>query len=270
VAVLKKAAVHRRLIASLPEIRPLDRPDLSFEPVDSMVMDAVFWFGIQGYEGILPDLWARLCAAARNILEVGGNVGLYSVIGGKVANGTYTVLEPVPEVAAILRSNLQRNRLDRVELVEAAAIAEDQTADVCLSLPNEGRQAPVGAHLTSGVEINERSTLREIAVKGIPFGELARNRDLIKIDAEGVEHALLTAAMRSIARDRPTIVVEVLPEAERLGQTIADIAQRYDYVITVVPAYGSNTPISIRATEFSSTTPSRFKSKDVILTQGGL
>jgi FkbM family methyltransferase len=270
VVLLKKAAAYRRLMASLDEIRPLDRPDLSFEPVDSMVMDAVYWLGIQGYEGVLADVWARLCAEACNILEIGGNVGLYSVIGGKAARDVYTVVEPVPEVATILRANLRRNGLDRVEMIEAAAIPENEICDVCLNLPDEGRLAPVGAHLIRGVEIDDRNTLRQIQVKGLPFGGLAQGRDLIKIDAEGVEDALLAAAMHCIERNRPTLVIEVLPEAERLAQTIASIARRFDYAITVVPAYGSNALQSVRPDEFSSTTPVKFNSKDVVLSQGAL
>ena len=56
VPLLKIAATKRELLASLPEIRPLDRRDITFEPSDSMVVDAVFWFGVQGYEGMLAEL----------------------------------------------------------------------------------------------------------------------------------------------------------------------------------------------------------------------
>jgi hypothetical protein len=32
-------------------------------------------------------------------------------------------------------------------------------------------------------------------VKGLPIAQLIKGRDLTKIDAEGIEHALLTAAL---------------------------------------------------------------------------
>ena len=41
-------APSRHLSTRLTEIRPLDAPELSFQAVDSMVMDAVFWFGLRG------------------------------------------------------------------------------------------------------------------------------------------------------------------------------------------------------------------------------
>ena len=86
VAVLKSVARGYRtaLADRLPSIRPLDRPDLSFASVDSMVMDAIYWFGVQGYEGKVADVWIDACRRSQSVLEIGGNVGLFTVIGGKV------------------------------------------------------------------------------------------------------------------------------------------------------------------------------------------
>ena len=104
--VLRRAARANRhhLARQLTEIRPLDAPTLSFESVDSMVMDAVFWFGVRGYEGIVARVWTALCHQSHSILEIGGNVGLFTVIGAQAAQGAYTVVEPVPVVAATLRA----------------------------------------------------------------------------------------------------------------------------------------------------------------------
>src|ERR1051326_8789647 len=92
--------LHRRprLPPGLTEVRPLDRPHVSFEPTDSMVMDAIYWFGVQGYEGRMADVWESLCATAHNIIEVGANVGLFTVLGGLCARGSYTAVEPLPAV----------------------------------------------------------------------------------------------------------------------------------------------------------------------------
>src|SRR5262249_30275253 len=153
---------------------------------DSMVMDAVFWFGVQGYEGILATTWQRLCARSRRVIEIGGNVGLFSVLGGTaMTEWRYTVVEPLPELAGITRANRARNRIGRVEVLEAAAVP-DSTGEVTLNVPNEGRQAPVGAYLASSSEIAPRSLNRTIKVRAVRFAELAQDADLIKIDAEGI------------------------------------------------------------------------------------
>jgi hypothetical protein len=123
----------------------------------------------------------------------------------------------------------------------------------------------VGAHLIEKVEIGDRSTLREIAVKGFPMASLINGRDLIKIDAEGIEAELLTAVADAIIRNKPTLVIEVLPGADRLGHLLSQLAQNAGYTIHVVPSYGSDKIVPISAAEFNSATPGRYHSKDVVL-----
>ena len=150
VAILKHAARSRRPSEILTEIRPLDMPQIAFIATGSMVLDIVYWFGVQGYEGKVADVWESLCANSSNVLEVGGNIGLYSVIGGLVTKGSYTVVEPVPAVATALRQNLQRNKVLNVTVIEAAAIPGHDPRRVALNIPNEGRDSPVGSHLVDG------------------------------------------------------------------------------------------------------------------------
>ncbi len=268
VALLKLALPYfRGTLATLPGgIRPLDYPELSFTSTNSMVMEAVYWFGVQGYEGIVAQTWIDLCATSRSVLEVGGNVGLFTVLGARAAGGQYVAVEPVPEVAALLRGNVERNGLaGRAQILQAAVIPGRTPAQVSLNVPREGRDAPVGAHLTVGSEVSGRSTDRTIVVDGLPFPALADGCDVIKIDAEGIEAELLESAFEQILRQRPAILVEVLPEAVRLGALITDLARRCGYTILVLPEYGSDQPVQIPADLFNAAVPARYNSKDVLL-----
>ena len=212
VAIKTAKRVSPGLPASLAEVRPIDRPDISFAPGDSMVLEAVYWFGVRGYEGIMSEVWKTLCARSQNILEVGGNVGLCAVSGGKATAGRCTVVEPVTQVAEALRGNLKRNGLDRVEVLEGAAVPAAEPCEVLLNIPEEGHDAPVGAHLIEGVEVSGRSRKQVLKVHGFPITQLMAGRDLVKIDAEGIEAALLEAARDIIVKTRPTLLVEVLPD----------------------------------------------------------
>jgi FkbM family methyltransferase len=265
VPILKLAASKPSLLRDLPDIRPLDRPDISFESIDSMVLDDVYWFGVQGYEGILAHVWGELCRDACSVLEVGANIGFYSVIGGSASTAVYTAVEPVPKVAAALRANLIRNRLRHVEVLEGAVIPDATRRPVTLNLPNEGRAAPVGAHLVADSEVEPRSSLEVLTVQGLPIGELAQGRDLIKIDAEGIEHALLRAAMPILLERPPTIVVEVLPQSHKLAEVVSELAIAAGYTIHVVPEYGSTEIISVSPALFTAQLRARHRSKDVIL-----
>jgi FkbM family methyltransferase len=231
-----------------------------------MVMRAIYWYGVQGYEGVLATLWERLSARSASILEVGGNVGLYAVLGGRFAKGRYTVLEPLPQVAEQVRINLRLNDIQGVEVLEAAAIPMAEEQAVRLNVPDEAAAMPVGAHLVVGSEVTGRSSGRVVSVQGLPFARLAMGRDLIKIDAEGIEAVLLEAAREAIQQTRPTLVIEVLPEAVQLASLLRDLAMRMGYRLYAVPAYGSDVPVQVSADLFDSLVPGRHRSKDVILT----
>ena len=266
VPVLKLASHRPILLRSLDEIRPLDRPDLTFEAADSWVMEDVYWFGVQGYEGILADLWTKLCRNATSVLEIGGNVGLYSVLGGKVAPSRYTVIEPLPELAALIRANLRRNGLNAVEVLQGAAIPDREPRVVSLNVPDEGRRAPTGAYLVDGSEIRAREAEHQLSVQGLPIASLIEDRDLIKMDAEGIEHALLKSCKSVLLERHPTVVIEVLPESTRLASLLQELASNGKYTIYVVPGYGSEQVVPVKPEIFTAELPQRFHSKDVVLT----
>ena len=255
------------LASKLARIAPIDGHGITFAASDSMVMDAVYWLGIQGYEGRVAEVWTALCRRAHAILEIGGNVGLFTVIGARVRppSGRYTVVEPVPAVAALLRENLRRNGLTDVEMLQCAAIPDAAARPVRLNIPDEGRAAPVGAHLTEGSEVADRASDRVITVEGRPFLDLVEGRDLIKIDAEGIEAALLLSARSLIAAGRPTLLIEVLPEATQLATVIAELAAECGYIVSVIPEWGSSTIVTVAAADFTAALQATLNSKDVLL-----
>jgi FkbM family methyltransferase len=265
VVKLGAAAYRNRRAGFGSDIRPLDAKRFVFCSVDSMVMDAIFWTGVQGYEGMVADVWVRLCRRARAVLEVGGNIGLFTVIGADAFTGRYTVVEPVPKVAAVLRENLVRNGLARVEVLQAAAIPGEMATEVTLNIPDEGRSAPVGSHLTEGVEVEERSSANRIQVQGLPFRDLIAGRDLVKIDAEGIEAVLLESAHDIILDERPTLLIEILPSATHLAKLISELARMGGYEIYIIPEWGSDTIVSVTPDEFNATLPVKYNSKDIVL-----
>ncbi len=267
VLVLKQFDPLHWLLADLEQIRPVDRADLKFSAVDSMVLRAVYWYGVQGYEGVLSRIWPLLCERSTSILEVGGNVGLYAVLGGAHCKAAYRVLEPLPEVAEQIRRNLRLNGIAHVEVVQAAAIPMPTAQTVAMNIPVEDAAVPVGAHLLQGTEVSGRSSGQIIEVPGVPFIELVRDAQLVKIDAEGIEATLLESAYDRIVTHRPTIVIEVLPESVHLGELICRLARDADYRLFVIPAYGSDRPVLVEPGKFDSTVPARHRSKDVILTR---
>jgi FkbM family methyltransferase len=204
------------------------------------------------------------------VLEIGGNVGLFTVIGAHASVASYTVVEPVPAVTAVLRDNLARNGLTRVEVLQAAAIPDTVPTEVTLNIPDEGRGVPVGSQLTDGVEVQGRSSASRIRVAGRPFRDLIAGHDLVKIDAEGIEAKLLESARDIILTERPTLLIEILPSATHLAALIADFARAAGYAIYILPEWGADTIFTVTADEFTAALPERFNSKDIVLSAAPL
>src|SRR5262245_52356781 len=69
------------------------------------------------------DIFERACSTGATIVDVGANIGLYSVVAAQRvgASGVVYAFEPVPENIAFLRKNLELNGVaDRVALQEVA------------------------------------------------------------------------------------------------------------------------------------------------------
>ena len=195
--------------------------------VGSRLERTLWWWGAQGYEPAEARWWRRLCAAAGNVLEVGANIGWYSVVGGREA-AEYTAVEPNPEAAGVLRRNLDLNALGHVRVVEAAVVGADGPARVELALPDQEAHstAPTGAFLRVGTEaMSDRNAARSVTVPTVTAASLFAGRDLVKLDIEGSEATVLAAALPEIRRSRPILLVEVLPGAARLQQVLGELVE---------------------------------------------
>jgi len=150
----------------------------------------------------LPELafveeWVGPGAA---IVEVGAYVGNHVVYYSRFMRPrSIIVLEPNPEVAALLRRNLEANAVTAADLsrlgIGAAASAANYDL-VCEAAANRGATRLVRA--AAG------------AVKSAPLDDLIKSKvDFIKVDVEGMELEVLAGAARVIAESRPKMMIEV-------------------------------------------------------------
>ena len=194
-----------------------DNPGLRFVSAQSLVLHRLYWFGEQGWEPQLLPWWRRCCRGASAILELGANVGYFTVEGARVApHARYVAVEPYPASARVCRANLELNRIDSVEL----RVPQDQLA------------APTVAFLGADSELPEpmsRHVTQTVAVPAVDVRSLLPGVDLLKLDVEGQEHALLAAGRDHLRTHRPTVFVEVLPGTGRLRRLLADLCQEDGY-----------------------------------------
>jgi hypothetical protein len=124
-----------------------------------------------------------------------------------------------------------------------------------------------GGHLVRDVEGIRWDSRAVISVETWPAVEACAGSDLIKIDAEGAEAAILEAARPVIAERKPTLMIEVLPTALQLAEVVRDLARSFDYGIYIVPGWGSDKVHREAVESFIATMLLRLNSKDVVLSR---
>jgi FkbM family methyltransferase len=237
-----RRALLRALLRALREggiprgvstFRLVDDPDLTFVAADSLVLDQLYWYGEQGWEPELLPWWRSFCRRAGSVLELGANVGWFTVQAQRAAPGVHHVaVEPHPFSARICRANLALNGVDSVQVVEAAAVADSAVSSVRLFVPADQQATPTVAFLPGGNELPPsmaRDARAGPEVPAVGVRSLLAGADVVKMDVEGQEHTLLAAGLDLLRESRPTLFVEVLPGTPKLRALLAVLCREDGY-----------------------------------------
>lgn len=231
------AVLRHRTLAPLTDFALYDNPGVRLVAVDSRLLRLLYWYGQHGYEGAEVDLWRLFCSRARRIVEIGANVGYYTVQGASAGpTADYVAVEAHPDSADILRRNLALNGLHRVEVVQAAALGTADVAEVELALPDlEVYAAPTGAYVSRGGEgvPGYRPAHRTVRVPVVAATQLVAGADLLKLDIEGMEADVLEPVLPTLLKVRPTLFVEVLRQSPRLRAVLVGLLHA-DYLLAVI------------------------------------
>jgi FkbM family methyltransferase len=197
------------------------------------------------YERIELDIFEQLAAASTTIIDVGANIGLYCCIaaGRLPATGSVVAFEPVPENLAYLRKNIEENELATLVAVEGQAVGQARGEIEIYLL--EGSTA---RHSASAKNVCNSAT--SIAVPLVSLDEYvqldlgSRRIDLLKVDVEGYETAVLRGASCMLREDRPTLFIEYVPDnlincGSEPGEFLDIVFDIYDQVLVVDEPRGS-------------------------------
>lgn len=168
------------------------------------------------YEPELVQVCERYLRNDCDALDIGANVGLYTVLFSKRINCDNRVLavEASPWAAQLLRANLARNNVEsKVIVYEGAAVSS--RGQYCLnviagmdeysSLGAIG-QVEVSGHVTNPVSVNGE-TIDNLV------GRWKLEPGFLKLDIEGGEYNAFQGAVETLQRFRPIIVSELADSA---------------------------------------------------------
>jgi FkbM family methyltransferase len=144
------------------------------------------------------------------VLDIGANVGLsVLVLASLVPHGRVLALEPSPRTAAALRQTLAGNALaDRVMLEQSAVGAAPGEAEFHFDAEHSAGSKLVDAGTMDRAALPPLVTVPLTTVDSLVARHGLARLDLVKVDVEGFESDVLAGAAGTMARHRPTFILE--------------------------------------------------------------
>jgi len=181
-----------------------------------LIASALAFRGLAGWEPETLSVFQALLPGARTFVDVGASTGLFSLLAAldDPARRVWA-FEPSPATARALRRNLARNAVTNVEVRELALAAEDGAAELWIP---PGESLPLGASTLAGFRAGAVAVpVRACRLDALADAEAWPTVDVLKLDTEGSEPAVLAGARELLARDEPWIVCEVLSGLTEAG-----------------------------------------------------
>jgi len=178
---------------------------------------SLFWEGLESFETETIRLWRCLARGAKVIIDVGANTGVYSLVAKAVNPGARVyAFEPVSRVYKALQANLELNR-DRWQrepeiLAHQVALSDYEGLGEMFDLPVEHMYT---ASLDKDIHMERGNPLKSITetVSVQRLDHFCANHDivpdLIKMDVESHEPAVLRGMGGVLKYHQPTLICEI-------------------------------------------------------------
>jgi FkbM family methyltransferase len=177
------------------------------------------------YEPHLTAVFERYCRPGMTVVDVGANLGYYSMLASRLvgASGRVVALEPNSENCRLLLSSLRMGGVTNVQLIPVAADAEAGWAYYSTHVGSNGGLIEDQDLLKHPGTVVPTFRLDDIVEGPVGF---------LKMDVEGAEGRVVKGATRLIGRDRPIITTELKDEMLRRvsGTSVADYLGYFESV----------------------------------------
>lgn len=181
-----------------------------------------------------PDLtnWILKNYAGKNsnFIDVGANLGYFSCLFGVMAgNGQVISIEPEPNNLALLRSNIDINKLSNVSVFPVAVGDKPGVATLNMyGKRNLGRHSLLKVRSEQSIDVVV-STIDELIEECFPD---IPSFSLIKIDVEGYETFVIRGAKKTLLKTR-ALALEFNPNSQQINE-----AQAHDFFASLGDIFG--------------------------------
>lgn len=177
----------------------------------------LFWLNKTGYidrtiieKGVFEpqstEVTKRLVKQGNLVLDIGANIGYYSVMLSKLVgkSGKVIAFEPTEHFRKTLRMNLDANNITNVEVIDIGLSDKDQKLEIDIGPSSATLHSPLGFDSIESKEVINLTTLDSFVQK-----HNILQIDFIKIDVDGHEPFFFEGAWKSLNKYNPIVLLEV-------------------------------------------------------------
>jgi FkbM family methyltransferase len=169
----------------------------------------------------------RLVAEGDRVIDVGANIGVYTVALSRWVGpaGRVHAVEPVPPTFALLASTVKRLRLSNVQLHNVAA--SDRETAVLMEVPTyaEGGANFYESRISASSAPSAVSAVQRFAARAARLDEIIPPDPIafVKMDVEGHELPALRGARAILETHRPALLIEISGNPCEAGSSAAEV-----------------------------------------------
>ncbi len=205
---LLRKATNTLLRKMIPASIRIPEGSLTLNPDDPVVSGALM---LGAYEVIFGKIFREALAPDMTIVDIGANIGYYTLIASAHAgkDGKVIAYEPEPENLRLLERTIAKNHLENVIVVTSAVGEKTGNATLYCDPNNKGK------HTLLPVEGNTPTTVQTTTLDASLENQNLHRVDVIKIDIEGWEAKAFRGMQKTLATYHPQIFFEFAPERIR-------------------------------------------------------
>lgn len=198
-------------------------------PGDDRIVDRIFFRDWDGYEPGMGRAFYECARSAEVILDVGAHVGFYSLLAAAAApSASVHAFEPLERVRARLERNVTRNGA-RVRVVPSAVGAQEGEIPIFTdSTDHVPGESTLSSEVGTTKGFSSATTVPLTTIDSYVRSAQLPSVDVVKIDTEATELAVLEGMSRTLASFHPVIFCEVLDDFAQ-PQLIEQILRRHGY-----------------------------------------
>jgi FkbM family methyltransferase len=189
------------------------------------------------YEPELADLFKSYIQPERDVIDVGSNVGLFTVLAAKnLSSGRVLAAEPTDAAFELLETNTSQNLVGAKVILYKGLVADVDGASQINVVTGREEYSSMGDVIHPSVA---GQPTQNITVPTKTLDSLVAQHNLrpalIKVDVEGAEGMVFSGAEKTLLKYRPVIISEFSrPLLERNGSSpeqIVSYFERFGYKV---------------------------------------